>query len=251
MNFNSLQVPDTNVIKWVLYPHRQKTLFLSWMFSELLCTPHPPHPLTSILRPHLSRVQTWGQVFECFPVWQVMRRHNRIQTDPSVCVLLTDLSHITISMATRAVTIATASSQSVLQLDVRAVAVWVTIWGSRQVTLTFTKVSPPLLLLSSLLHFSVADTSSSFPSWGKQNSPLLPLDPQIFLFDAQVYLLFHTLHVSPPSYTLFPSVVFPFLTCFIQSEACYKQIGTLTAHHGSSQAEAVIESLVSYSPVAH
>lgn len=46
---------------------------------------------------------------------------------PPVCVLLTDLSHITISMATGAVAVATASSQSVLQLDVRAVAAWVTI----------------------------------------------------------------------------------------------------------------------------
>ncbi len=51
----------------------------------------------------------------------------RFGQDPSVCVLLTDLSHITISMATRAVAVATASSQSVLQLDVRAVAAWVTI----------------------------------------------------------------------------------------------------------------------------
>lgn len=62
--------------------------------------------------------------------------------DPSVCVLLTELSHIAISMATGAVAVATASSQSVLQLDVWAVVAWVTMWRSRQVSLTFIKVTP-------------------------------------------------------------------------------------------------------------
>lgn len=64
--------------------------------------------------------------------------------DPSVCVPLTDLSHI-ITMATGAVAMATASAQSVLQLDARVVAAWVTVFGGRQVSLTFTKVNPPLL----------------------------------------------------------------------------------------------------------
>lgn len=73
--------------------------------------------------------------------------------DPSVCVLLTDLSHIAISMATGAVAVATASSQSVLQLDVWAVVAWVTIWGSRQASLTFTKVTHPFLPLSVLCFF--------------------------------------------------------------------------------------------------
>ena len=81
--------------------------------------------------------------------------------DPSVCVLLTDLSHIEISMATGAVAVATASSQSVLQLDVWAVVACVTIWGSRQVSLTFTKVTPPPSVLCYFFFFFLSFSKPS------------------------------------------------------------------------------------------
>lgn len=119
------QVPDTNVMKCINYQHKERKK------ERRRGGAVPENALSAffLIASHLNTVP---------------RQANRktIRTDPSVCVLLTDLSHITISMATGAVAIATASSQSFLH--VRAVAVWVTISGSRQVTLTFTKVSPPL-----------------------------------------------------------------------------------------------------------
>lgn len=124
--------------------------------------------------------------------------------DPSVCVLLTDLSHM-ITMATGAVAMATASAQSVLQLDARVVAAWVTVFGGRQVSLTFTKVnppSPPLPLSSLQLYFLCLLLPPSSPSEGKQHSPLLPSSPHFTFVPFLKHLMqFH--HLSLFSYSPF------------------------------------------------
>lgn len=108
--------------------------------------------------------------------------------DPWARVLLTDLSHITITMATGRAAMATASLLSVLQLDARVLAARVTIRGNRQVSLTFSKVNPPLRCRRCIpRHVSLFLTSpparpASLPlSRGKQQSTPLPCSLNILL----------------------------------------------------------------------
>lgn len=114
--------------------------------------------------------------------------------DPSVCVLLTDPSHIIIAMATRVVALATASSQSALQLDMRAAAAGVTIQESRQVSLTFTKVNPPLLRLSSSPPLSLACIYSSLPLKVNNTPRYCTRAPKTLL----TQVLLHFISISPP-----------------------------------------------------
>lgn len=85
----------TNVIKWIHYPRR---LFLNVLsaFMSFVIFFRDKCRVSEARQSHLSHKSCEGTM--------------RCGRDPSVCVLLTDLSHITISMATRAVAVATASS---------------------------------------------------------------------------------------------------------------------------------------------
>lgn len=169
----------------------------SWTFSQLLCNFFISIDKGGVwwLDGHLSHKTCEGTM--------------RFGQDPSVCVLLTDLSHITISMATRAVAVATASSQSVLQLDVRAR--WLLGWQSEGVGRCLWPL-PRSTLPSSAVSLS---TSLCYlylllpPSQGKQHPLLLPSSPKILRCHRLrfAFLPFHTLHAFEPSFTLFLSVI--------------------------------------------
>lgn len=141
---------------------------------------------------------------------------------PSVCVLLTDPSHIIISMATIEVALATASSQSVLQHDGseggrKAAAAWVTISETRQVSLTFLKVNPlhsfPLLssaLLSSPLFSTPLTCVLLFPSLHSSlsislfsYSSSLLYSPFLSIFCSLLLTYFTTF---PPTLSTFPLI---------------------------------------------
>lgn len=148
----------------------------------------------------------------------MIQRHKHSSPDetPRARVLLTDLSHITITMATGRAAMATASSLSFLQRDARVLAARVTTRGNRQVSLTFSKVNPPLrcrrriprhvsLFLTSPPSLPPAQPASLPPSRGKQHSPPLPRS-----FDI---LLHHILHFTDqpkhtPQFFLFTTVLF-------------------------------------------
>lgn len=223
---------DINVIKWIHYPCRWKTLFLnvfSPFFKKLFIFKNKCDVWR--LHSHLSHKSS-----------ETTMRFGR---DLSVCVLLTDRSHITISMATRAVAIATASSQSVLQLDVRAVAAWVTIWGSRQVSLTFTKVNPPFLpssLTTSLLLISAPpplEVNKTLRHCPYASKSCLATGSMLFFWGFK-----HLEHPNHLSLFVFSVIsLFPSILSILAPVTWYaKQIGTLTAHRRNSQAESVITS---------
>lgn len=118
--------------------------------------------------------------------------------DPWARVLLTDLSHITISMATGWAAMATASSLSVLQLN--ALAARVTIGGSRQVSLTFFQGQPSPLPLYSSPRLFVPYIYSSLPL--SLSPSLLPFEVNNTLHRYLKILLRHILHFTfPPVHT--------------------------------------------------
>lgn len=136
--------------------------------------------------------------------------------DPWARVLLTDLSHITITMATGRAAMATASSLSALQLDARVLAARVTIRGNRQVSLTFPRSTLPSTAAAVFLATSPcslhilppAQPVSLPPSRGKQHSTPLPCSLNI--------LLHHILHFTfQPKHTPNLSLFFFFFTTFI------------------------------------
>lgn len=111
--------------------------------------------------------------------------------DPWAHVLLTDLSHITISMATGWAAMATASSLSILQLDARrAVAARVTIGGSRQVPLTFFQGQPSPPPPYSSPRLSIPYIHSLLPP------SLLPFEVNNTLHCCLKILLRHILHFT-------------------------------------------------------
>lgn len=146
---------------------------------------------------------------------------------PSVCVLLTDPSHIIISMATIEVALATAYSQSVLQHDGSEGGRWLLLgWQSQRVGRCLWPFSRSILsipFLSSHLLFSPLPCSplpspvfSSFlPSTLLSPSPysLTPLlcsTPLSSLFSALSYspILLPSLPLSQPSLSYLPTSIF-------------------------------------------
>lgn len=130
--------------------------------------------------------------------------------DPWARVLLTDLSHITITMATGRAAMATASSLSALQLDARVLAARVTIRGNRQVSLTFPRSTLPSTATAVFLATSPcslhllppAQPVSLPPSRGKQHSTPLPCSLNILLHHI-LHFTFQPKHTPNLSFFLF------------------------------------------------